>query len=128
MQRIRTIGPLVSLVPPAILGLVSVVALAGSTSTVRGVIGFAAGVLAAPLLPAVGVPFRAGSLPFLIGIVASLVLWLAIGAVAAARATRTEWTSWGRFWRAWLRMAACAWLGMLLALVVANLVLGRALI
>src|SRR5262245_13502786 len=46
--RLRRTGGLVALVPAGALGLLSILLLRNNTSTVRGVLGFAAAVLAAP--------------------------------------------------------------------------------
>jgi hypothetical protein len=116
MQAIRTRGPLLALLPPLVLGSVAFALLRGNESTARGVAGFGLALLAAPLMPAVGVPFHTTSARYLVSIAASAVLWLVVGAIAAARATRDPQAGWGRFWAEWLWMAVCVWVGMLLAL------------
>jgi hypothetical protein len=127
-HRIRRTGPIVALMLPGMLGVISLVMLRGSTSTTRGVGGFVMALLAAPLLPAFGAPLRTGSGAVFGAVAASAVLWFIIGAVAAHRATRHPWSGWGRFWGEYLWLAACVWLGALLAEVSANLVLGRVLV
>ena len=47
-SKLRGSGPLVALVPPGLLGVVSLLLLRGHTSLVRGVAGFLTAVLAAP--------------------------------------------------------------------------------
>ena len=56
----------------------------------------------------------------------SAVLWLLIGIAASARATRTPVASWGDFWKEYLWLAGAVWLGVIAALVAANLILGGA--
>jgi hypothetical protein len=126
-HRVRRRGPFAALVPPALIGAVAIVVLQGSTSTARGVLGFVLAVLAAPLLPAFGVPLRTGSGAVTAAVAASALLWFVLGVIAAARATR-HLGGWGRYWVEYLWLAACAWSGALLALVAANLVLGRVLL
>ena len=47
-SKLRGWGPIVGLVPPALLGAISLLLLRGHTSLVRGVAGFLTAVLAAP--------------------------------------------------------------------------------
>jgi len=126
--RIRRTGPFVALLLPAALGLVSFVMLRSSTTTTRGIGGFVLALLGAPLLPAFGVPMRTGSGAVLAAAAASAVLWFLLGALAARRATRIPTAGWGRFWAEYLWLCLCVWVGALLAVVAANLVLGRVLL
>ncbi len=126
--RIRRLGPFVGLVPPAALGLIAFAALNDNTSTFRGVAGFAAAVLAAPALLALGVPLADGTSAILLGAAISAVMWFAIGVVAARRATRSPVASWRNFWREFLWLAGGVWLGVILALVVVQLAIGSALL
>ena len=125
---IRRSGPFLALVLPSVLGVLAVVALRGSTSTDRGVGGFVLALLAAPLLPAFGEPMRAGSGTVVAAGAASAALWFVLGALAARRATRSPYTGWGRFWSEYLWLSLCVWMGAVLAVVAANLVLGRVLL
>jgi hypothetical protein len=122
--RIRRLGPVVALVPAAVLGVASSRLLQGNTTT-QGVLGFATAVLAAPALMPFGVPFSEGSGPIVIGALVSAALWLVIGFVAARRATRSPVATWRDFWREYLFLAAGAWLGAILSLGVIQLLLGR---
>ena len=126
--KIRRTGPFVALLLPALLGLISFVILNGSTSTTSGVGGFALALMGAPLLPAFGVPMRTGSGAVLAAAAASAVLWFLLGALAAGRATRIPTAGWGRFWAEYLWLSFCVWIGAMLAVVAANLVLGRVLV
>jgi len=125
--RIRSLGPIVGLIPPAILGVLALLLLNGSTGAARGVTGFGLALFAAPGLLFVGAPLSTGSGVYLLAIAASAVLWLAIGVVAARRATRSPAPTWRDFWREWAWPAAGVWLGVIVALLVADLVLGKAL-
>ena len=96
--------------------------------TLRGVVGFLLAVMAAPTLLMAGIPLATGTPLTLLALAAGALLWFALSTVAARRATRTPVATWADFWReyAWLAGAVAA--GAVLALVAANLVLGRALL
>lgn len=102
--------------------------LAGGNDAARGVAGFAAAVLAAPLLPVLGVPLRSGSTPVTVAIVGSIVVWLGLGGWAERRAARSSSPSWSRFAAEYLWMVLAVWFGLVLAAVASNLVLGRPLV
>lgn len=125
--RIRTFGPLASLVPPGVLGLLALLMLNGSTSAGRGVPGFLFALLAAPALLVFGAPLAGGAGVYFLAAAVSAVLWLAIGVVASRRATRSPAPRWGDFWREWAWPAVGVWLGVGVALLVADLALGKAL-
>lgn len=127
-RSIRRSGALVALVPPAALGLLGIVLLRGSTSLARGVGGFLASCMAAPLLLVAGVPLADSSGRFTLGVVCSVALWMILGVWATVRATRSPVAAWGDYWREYAWLAAGMWLGVVGALVVANLLLGRALL
>ena len=84
--------------------------------------------LAAPLLPTFGAPIRSGGSVVLMAIAASVVLWMVIGVVASRRAAGRPMATWSAFWGEYLLLATAAWAGVVLSLVFANLVLGRALL
>ena len=126
--RIRRMGPFVGLVPAAILGLIALRLLYNNTATSRGIAGFAAAVLAAPGLLAVGIPLATGAGRLMAGIAASAALWFVVGFVAARRATRSPVAVWRDFWREFAWLAAGIWLGVGLALALIELFLGRALL
>lgn len=121
-------GPFVALIPPALLGMAALLMLRGSTTTSRGVPGFVAAVLAAPLLPVLGAPMRPGTGLYLLAAAGSAVVWFVLGAVAAARATRDPAAGWARFWSEYLWLMICVWIGVVLSVVLTNLVLGRVLL
>ncbi len=126
-RAIRSAGPLWGLVPPAVLGGLAFVLLRGSTSTARGVGGFAAAVIAAPGLLVAGVPLSSGATTYLAATAGSAVLWFAIGMIASRRATVSPVATWGDFWKEYVWLFVAVVIGVLLALVAANLILGRAL-
>ena len=126
-SKLRSSGPFVALVPPGLLGVVSLLLLRGHTSLVRGVAGFLTAILAAPGLLVAGAPLRSGRSVYLGAVVGSAVLWMIVGAIAARRATRMPAASWRDYWREYIWLAAGVWLGVVLALVAVNLIFGRAL-
>jgi hypothetical protein len=127
-SRIRRLGPLLALLPPAALGGAAWLLLRNNTSTVRGIGSFLLAVLAAPGLLVMGVPLSHGGNVYAVGIGVSAALWLLVGVVASRRATRAPAASWRDFWREYVWLAAGVWAGVVAALVAANLILGRALI
>ena len=127
-RSIRSTGPVVALIVPAALGATALLLLWGSTSTGRGVGGFALALLAAPALPAAGVPLRSGAQVVLLAVAASALLWLGLGWFSARRATRGTPATWARFWGEFAWMAVAVWAGTGLAVLGANLVLGRSLL
>lgn len=126
--RIRQRGPWLGLVPPAGLGAVAALLVQGTGSTIRGVLAFLLAVMAAPSLLVAGVPLATGRAVYGLALVGGALWWLAISTVAARRATRTPVATWGDFWREYAWLAGATALGAVLALVAADLVLGRALI
>ena len=119
-------GPIFGLLPPAVLGLLSLLLLRDNTSTTRGVLGFLAAVLAAPGLLVAGAPMANSTGRYAVAVLGSATVWLLIGVVATRRATRTPVASWGDYWKEYVWMAGGVWLGVIGALVAANLILGGA--
>jgi len=97
-------------------------------STLRGVLAFLLAVLAAPVLLVAGVPLSGGPGDHSWALLASVAMWLLLGAIAARRATRLPAASWRDFWRDYLWLASGVWLGVVGALVASNLLLGRTLV
>lgn len=87
--------------------------------------GLLCSLLASPLLLVLGAPLASGSALWLPGIAGGVVLWAVIGSVAGQRATRRPAVAWADFWRAWAWLAGALWAGVLLALLVADLLMGR---
>jgi hypothetical protein len=125
-MRIRRLGPFLGMLPAALLGVLSLVLLHDNTSTARGIAGFLTAVLAAPGLLVAGAPMTDGAGVYGPAVLGSAVVWLLIGAVASRRATRSPAATWGDFWKEHLWLAAGVWLGVIAALVAANLLLGGA--
>lgn len=113
-------SPLVALVLPALLGLVAFVLLNDEGSSRRGALGFVAAVLAAPVLPVLGVPLRSGTLPITLAVAASAVLWLALGWWATRRSS-----TWTGFVTEYGWMVLAVWIGTGCAALAADLILGR---
>jgi hypothetical protein len=126
-SRIRSRGPFLAIVPPAILGAVALLSLEYFEGKLSGYVGLIAGVFAAPGLLAVGVPFSSDEV-YPIGITLSVLLWLVVGAIAARKATRNPMASWTDFWRTYWWLAAGIWVGAVAALVVARVSVGGALV
>ena len=120
---LRRRGPFVALALPTLLGLIAAVVLGADDPSRRGVLGFVAAVMAAPLLPVLGIPLRSGTTLVAAAVVASGVLWLAIGWWAARRST-----SWAGYAIEYGWMVIAVWAGTGLAALAANLVLGRPLL
>lgn len=125
--RIRAWGPLLGLLVPAVIGAISYAALQYSDASWSGAVGLIGGVVAAPGLLVVGAPFGNSNL-YVLGIAGSGILWMAIGLLASRRATRNPLAIWGDFWRHYLWMAGGIWVGAGIALGVATISVGEALI
>ena len=125
-SRIRRLGPLAALIVPGLVGVTALVSLQFFEGPLSGAIGLVGGVFAAPALLAVGAPFGDRGLYVLAG-VASVLLWLVIGFVAARRATRDPTARWTDFWRHFAWMCAGIWAGAALALGVAALTISDSL-
>ena len=119
-ERIRRMGPLLGLALPAAMGLLAAV--------MGGIVGFLLALLAAPALLVAGVPLASGAMVWAASLLGSALLWLVVATVAARRATRSPVATWADFWRQYAWLAGGVWLGTVLALVAANLLLGRALL
>lgn len=122
-RTIKTFGPLAALVPMAASGLASMLFLWGSQSTLRGVIGFALAIVACPTLAAFGFPVTSSGSMWIATVISSAVVWIAIGSLAARRATDRAVAGW-REWRGeWLRLAIGIWIGSIVGLAIAALLL-----
>jgi hypothetical protein len=126
-SKLRSSGPIVALLPPGLLGVVSLLLLRGHTSLVRGIAGFLTAILAAPGLLVAGAPLRSGRSVYLGAVVGSALMWMIVGAIAARRATRMPAASWRDYWSEYIWLAAGVWLGVVLALGAVDLIFGRAL-
>jgi len=126
--QLRVLGPIAALAPPAVLALAALLALAGDGSPGRGVVGFVCAVLAAPGLLVAGVPLATGGGTWALALLGSAALWIALGSVASRRATSTPVASWRDYWRELSWLAIAVWVGVALALVATQLLIGRALL
>lgn len=127
-SKLRSTGPLVALLPPGLLGVISLLLLRGHTSLFRGVVGFLTAVMAAPGLLVAGAPLRSGGGVYLGAVAGSAALWMIVGAISAKRATRWPVATWREFWHEYVWLAAGVWLGVFVALAAVNLIFGRALL
>ncbi len=116
--RIRVFGPLLALVPPAVVGAIAILSMRLFDSALSGAVGLVGGVMAAPALLVAGAPFGdRGLYPLAIG--ASALCWILVGALAARRATRNPMATWHDFWRHYAWLCGGVWLGCWAALGIA---------
>lgn len=121
------LGPLFGLVPMAIFGAASLIALQVGDGRTSGLIGLIGGVSAAPGLLVAGAPFAdEGRYP--IAVLASVPLWLALGFLASRRATLSPVAGWADYARELLWLAISVVTGAVAALIAATAVLGESLI
>lgn len=125
--RIRWFGPLLGLVPMAVLGVVAVAALRLGDGRPSGVVGLIGGVSAAPGLLVAGAPLS-NSDHYSLAIAASTPLWLLLGLIASRRATARPVASWGDYWRELVFLTIGVMLGAVGALIAATQILGEALV
>lgn len=104
----------------ALVGLV----LVGLPGSLFGAIGFLIIVVALPTLPMFGVPAVSGTTVYLLAATTSIGLWFALGHVSAVRATRRAVSGWREWRREFRPLAIGVWLGAVIALAVAALILG----
>lgn len=110
------------------MGAAALMSLRDNATTLRGFGGFLLAVLAAPGLLVVGAPLQSGSTRYLAACAGSALLWFAVGVVASRRSTRRPAASWREFWVEYAWLVGAVWCGVVAALVLSNLVLGRALL
>ena len=120
---VRTKGGLVASGLALIMALVGL-ALVALPGALFGAIGFLIVVIALPTLPMFGVPAVSGTSLYLLGLVTSLGLWFALGHVSAVRATRRAVSGWKEWRREFRPLALGVWIGAVVALAVAALILG----
>ncbi len=121
--RIRVWGPLLGLVIPGLLGAIAYGSLQLSDASWSGPVGLIGGYYAAPTLLAVGAPFGDREL-YPLAVIASGLLWMAVGFLAARRATRNPMATFADYWRHYLWMLAGIWFGVSVALAVATVRIG----
>jgi hypothetical protein len=125
--RIRLFGPVLGLVPMAVLGGISWGSLRIGEGRTSGMLGLVSGVAAAPGLLVAGAPF-ADNARYQTAILASIPLWLLLGWLASRRATLPAVASWRDYWRELCYLTVAVVLGAIGALVAATLVLGESLV
>jgi len=119
-------GPFAALIVPGIVGFIAYWSLQLFDTAWSGVVGLVGGVLAAPVLLLVGAPFGdRGSYP--LAVLASGVLWMAIGLFAAFRATRNPLADWREFWKQFVPLMFGVWAGACAALLIATVTIGDTL-
>ena len=125
--RIRVFGPVLGLVPMALIGGIAWIALQASDARWSGLVGLVGGVTAAPGLLVAGAPFADAS-NYPIAILASIPLWLLLGLVASRRSTRAAIASWRDYWRELVWLTTSVLVGACGALIVATNLLGESLL
>lgn len=125
--RIRLFGPLLGLVPMALLGGGAVLALRAGDGRLSGLIGLLGGVTAAPGLLVAGAPL-ASSDNYPLAVLASVPLWLLLGLVASRRATVSSVASWRDYWRELAFLTIAVLLGAIAALIAATQILGESIV
>ena len=121
------LGPLFGVVPAAILGLVSIVALRLGDGRTSGLVGLVSGVAAAPGLLVAGAPLADDS-RYPLAVVASVPLWLVLGLIASRRATRSPIAGWRDYARELFWLTTAVVIGACAALIAATTILGESLI
>jgi hypothetical protein len=125
--QIRNRGPFVALLPPLVLGALSLLLLKVFSTYASGMTGLVLGFFAAPALPVLGAPFSSSeNYPLAIGI--SVAFWLMIGLISARRSTRNPMATWSDYWRTYWWLAAGTWTGAAVSMIVARFVVGRELL
>ncbi len=120
-------GPFLALVIPGVLGLIAYMSLQLSDASWSGAVGLIGGYFAAPALLAIGAPFADRSV-YPIAAVASAVMWLLVGILAARRSTRNPMATWSDYWRHYLWMLAGIWVGVTVGLAIATVRLGNGVV
>jgi len=89
-----------------------------------GALGFAAMVMAFPLMPVLGIPAADGTLRTFVAVAASLAVWWVLGQVVAGRVTQRAVAGWREWVREFVVLGTGLWLGALGSLLLAVLVMG----
>ena len=117
-QRLRRLGPLVALIPAAILlaatGVARVVLSCPKTGvcTSRAVTSWVLPALALPTAVPLGLPIESGSTRTLLVLLTSATLWIGLGYFATVRATRSTIADWRRWSSEFAWMAFALWIGV----------------
>ena len=122
-RRVRQRGPIAGLLLPAAIGVVALLLLRHNTQAWRGLGGFLLAILAAPALLVAGAPLTSGH-SYTLALVGSCVLWILLGTIAARTATRKPVATWRDYWREYFWLAGAVWIGVVVAVIAANLILG----
>lgn len=124
-RHVRRRGPWAGLLLPALIGLMAMMLLRNNTEAWRGIAGFLLAIVAAPVLLVSGAPLTTGH-SYTLALLASAALWVLLGTIAARLATRTPVATWRDYWREFLWLAGGVWIGIVVAMLAANLILGGA--
>ncbi|MEC7383646.1 MAG: hypothetical protein VX526_03065 [Actinomycetota bacterium] len=117
-RRIRVVGPCAALVPPSVIGVLSLFILLLGEGQLSAVVGLIGTMISSPGLLLVGAPI-ANSSSYPMAVLLSALFWIAVGFIAAWRATRRPIAGWPEFWREyvflWLATATGAGTGIVIA-------------
>jgi hypothetical protein len=117
-RQLRRLGPLVALIPAAVLlaatGLARLVLRcpAAGVCTTRAVTGWLLPALALPTAVPFGLPIESGQQRLLLVVLTSAALWIGVGYLATARATRSAVADWRRWVGEFAWMAMAVWIGV----------------
>jgi hypothetical protein len=119
--RLRRIGPILALVPPAAALCVAALVwhlypCAGTECVRSGATGWGLAALALPTALLFGLPWQGSDARYLLVAGSSALLWVLLGFWAAKRATRRAVASWRDFWAEYAWMLVGVWGGVLAAL------------
>jgi hypothetical protein len=121
-RRVRLLGPVVALLPPG-MALLSAALLwrlypcSGTSCVSSGAAGWILAVMALPTSLVVGMPWEGSAGRYAVMTITSVVLWMALGWMAARRATRSPVADWRDWWREYAWPLVGVWAGVLGALV-----------
>ena len=120
-------GPILALLIPGALGAFAYLSLQLSDASWSGPVGLVGAYFAAPPMLAIGAPFADRSVyPLAAG--AAALMWLLVGMLASRRSTRNPMAAWGDFWRHYFWMLAGIWVGVAVALAIATVQIGSAIV
>lgn len=116
-RSIRMLGPLVALVPPAIMLAAMFAARTwldcGGVACGREVLtGWVLPALALPTAVLWGLPIEDGTIRIVGVLASSAVVWMLLGFLATRRATRSLVATWRNWWSEYLFLLVAVWVGV----------------
>jgi hypothetical protein len=122
-RQVRRYGAFVGLLLPALVFGAAVVIwqtwpCEGSACVKNAEMGWVLVSLAAPTALVAGFPLESGTTRLVLAGIGAVVLWLAVGALAARRSCRYPVAGWREWWREYLWLLVPVWGGTLVALAI----------